>query len=176
MALPPLANAQQLADALGLEIRTLQRNRKKGLPLPAEGEATAAWAPRAMAWLAEQRARKKPPRKRPDPAERALTRIRNANAKLAELRLKKAQGELHSLKACDEQFERRLGRLTNVFFQLPDKFARKLFQAPSPDHIKLVVEQELRAAFELLHSDAAVEDVETDDDLEDVDEGEGDAA
>lgn len=145
---------EQLAQALGVNVRTLERDRKRGLPLPADGEDAAAWAVRAKAW--RKATRLKPgPRARlvPGDAETsAMVRFREAKAQLAELDLAERRGALHSRHDCEQLAVRRLQDLQSAFAQLPDRMARRLYQAPSPEWIKQQLTDALRHAFEVLSS------------------------
>ena len=60
------------------------------------------------------------------------------------------QMELHSQSECEAQTVKRLQELRNAFARLPDVLARSLYQAKSPDAIKVRVEEELRRIFEVL--------------------------
>lgn len=143
---------EQLAEALGLNVRTIERDRLRGLPLPADGEDLAAWATRTRAW---RKATRKAPGPRPRvpsgaPEALAMTRFRTAKAELAELELAERRRQLHSQQQCEELHVRRLQDLMAAFQLLPDRMARRLYQAPSPDFIKLQLTQELRRCFEVL--------------------------
>lgn len=146
---------QQLADALGLAVRTVQREKGRGLPLPAAGEHLASWAARARAWRAAHKQRTGP---KVDPAAAGdqvglahwNLRYRQARALRETLALQRERGEVHSKADCEREQVQRLLELRAFFVQLPDRLARRLFQAPSPEAIKVEVEAELRHAFEAL--------------------------
>lgn len=143
---------EQLAKALGINVRTIERDRKRGLPLPADGEDLSAWAVRAKAWRKSTRLKPGPrARLAPGDAETAaMVRYREAKAELAELDLAQRRGELHSRHTCEALALRRLQDLQSAFAMLPDRMARRLYQAPSPDWIKEQLTEALRACFEVL--------------------------
>ena len=147
-------NNEQLAKALGVNVRTIERDRLRGLPLPADGEDPAAWATRAKAW--RKTTRLKPgPRSRLAPGDAetsAMVRYREAKAQLAELDLAERRGALHSRLDCETLAVRRLQDLQAAFAMLPDRMARRLYQAPSPEFIKLQLAEALRHCFEVLAS------------------------
>jgi hypothetical protein len=124
------------------------------MPLPIEGETLEVWAVRAREW--KRTNRQKPGRRGTptgDPKAAADLRFRLAKAELAELDLAVRLGQLHSQQDCESLTVRRFQELRNVFAQLPDTLARKLYQAPSPDAIKVLVEAELRRCFGVLAGD-----------------------
>lgn len=124
------------------------------------GEPLEDWAKRAREWKTVHR---RPPgrpaesKAAPTSESSADVRYRLAKAELIEIQLAKAKGELHSKVDCEAEAVRRLQEVRTAFAQLPDKLARRLYNAPSPDAIKLVVEEEIRRCFEAL-----VDDVDAD--------------
>lgn len=142
-----------LARALGVNTRTLERYRKRGMPWPAAGQPLEEWAKIATAWRTANRRKPGPRARRPDAdglGGDALEQQRRLRNELLELQLKEKRGELHSTKECEALAVRRLQELRNAFAMLPDQLARALYQAPSPDAIKARVEEELRRIFEVL--------------------------
>lgn len=142
---------EQLAEALGLNVRTIERDRLRGLPLPADGEDLAAWATRAKAW-------RKSTRKRPGPRPTAtagdsdiiaMTRYRVAKAELAELQLAERRAQLHSKEECESVQVRRYQEMCNAFASIGDALARRLYQQ-SPDAIKVIVEEEVWRRLEIV--------------------------
>lgn len=147
---------EQLALALGVNVRTLLRYCARGLTTPVGDESVEAWVARANEWRRSNRGRagrKAEPRS--DGEQSANLRYREAKAELAELDLAERRGELHSRVECERTFVSRCAELRAAFSLLPQALARKLYQAPSPDAIALVVEQELRRIFEVLSGEHA---------------------
>ncbi|RTL23066.1 MAG: hypothetical protein EKK55_13770 [Rhodocyclaceae bacterium] len=149
-----------LCAALGITLRSLQRHRRGGCPMPADGESIETWAPRAKAWIADHRKKSGPkPLESKDPkADAALLRWRTARAKLAELQLERERAKVHSREECERAAIARLQELQAAFARLPAKLGRRLMHAPSPDFIQQVVEEELRHAFESLARGEVVDD------------------
>ncbi len=136
---------------LGVNPRTLTRHFEAGLPRLAEGQSEQDWLTAARQWIAERRGKPGPRATAPSPAvQDALDRWRQARAELAELQLQEARGEVHTRSECEAAQVRRLQELRAAFTRLPDLLARRLYQAPSPEAIKVVVEEELRSAFDSL--------------------------
>jgi phage terminase Nu1 subunit (DNA packaging protein) len=145
---------ESLAQALGINVRTIERDRKRGLPMPAAGEDIAAWVVRAKAWRKSTRLKPGPrARLAPGDAETsAMVRYREAKAQLAELDLAERRNVLHSRHDCEQLAVRRLQDLQSAFAMLPDRMARRLYQAPSPEWIKQQLTEALRHCFEVLAS------------------------
>ena len=158
---PRLRNGQELAAALGINVRSLQRYRSRGLELPAEGEAIEAWAPRAKEWIGRARQKTGPKIESGTDAEKLRHwdwRYRRARAEREELNLRIARGEVHSKAECEREQTLRFQDLNAAFAMVPDKLARRLYQAPSPEAIKIVVKNEIRLAFDnLVRGTAAAE-------------------
>lgn len=146
------ASIEQLAAALDVSTRTINRDLTRGLPRPMRTETLEDWAKRAREWKTQHRRPAGRPREKEKPATEAEAdvRYRMAKAELMEIKLAEAKGELHSQRECEDVTIRRLQEVRTACAQLPDKLARRLYQAPSPDAIKLVVEEELRRCFEAL--------------------------
>lgn len=146
------ASIEQLAVALGVSTRTINRDLTRGLPRPMRTESMEDWAKRAREWKKTNRRPAGRPVEKPKPATEAEAdvRYRLAKAELMEIQLAKAKGELHSQIECEAVTARRMLEVRTACAQLPDKLARRLYQAPSPDAIKIVVEEELRRCFEAL--------------------------
>ncbi|MFN3242078.1 MAG: hypothetical protein ACE37K_11245 [Planctomycetota bacterium] len=145
----------QLAKALGVSVRTIERDRAKGMPLPANGEAIKAWAKRAKAWRAEQR-RIPGPRKAKASIEeqkpsKPLERKRLADAKRAELELAKAEGLLHSKEECEREDAQRWAQVMNALRMLGPRLARRLGNVnPTPEFVQEVYDEEMSLAIETL--------------------------
>lgn len=143
----------ELASELGVGVRTLERYFERGLARPKDGEAIADWGKRSRRW---RRLNRKPPGPRAKRAEAgelggdALERQRRLRAELLEIQLAERRGEIHSTKECEAQAIRRLQELRNALGMLPDQLARALYQAPSPDAIKVRVEEAIRRVLEAL--------------------------
>ncbi|MBL9076997.1 MAG: hypothetical protein JNL08_05815 [Planctomycetes bacterium] len=149
-----VAAQQQLAAELGVNVRTVQRDRKAGMPRQRRGETIPAWAARVRAWREASRQRPGPKTRTPSDAEAAaMVRYRLAKAELAEIELARVRGDLHSRQQCDDARVRQCAEISGALRMLPDTLARKLYQAPSPDAIKLVVQEELRRALAVLTDD-----------------------
>lgn len=119
--------------------------------MPADGEVLDAWVTRARQWIAANRKRTGPKTSGDaDTEAKARIRWRLARAQLAELELQQRRGAVHSRSECERDFVARLQELRAAFAQLPDMLARRLYQAPSPEAIKVQVEEELRRCFEAL--------------------------
>lgn len=145
--------SDDLASALGVALRTFERYRKRGMPQLADGQAVDEWVEVAQQWRDANRKKPGPRAVRvsSDAAGGdALERQRELRNKLLELQLAERKGELHSTKECEALAVRRLGELRNAFAMLPDQLARALYQAPTPDAIKVRVEEHLRRIFEVL--------------------------
>lgn len=145
--------SDDLASALGVALRTFERYRKRGMPQLADGQAVDEWVEVAQQWRDANRKKPGPRAVRvsSDAAGGdALERQRELRNKLLELQLAERKGELHSTKECEAMAVRRLGELRNAFAMLPDQLARALYQAPTPDAIKVRVEEHLRRIFEVL--------------------------
>ena len=145
--------SDDLASALGVALRTFERYRKRGMPQLADGQAVDEWVEVAQQWRDANRKKPGPRAVRvsSDAAGGdALERQRELRNKLLELQLAERKGELHSTKECEAMAVRRLGELRNAFAMLPDQLARALYQAPTPDAIKLRDEEHLRRIFEVL--------------------------
>ena len=145
--------SDDLASALGVALRTFERYRKRGMPQLADGQAVDEWVEVAQQWRDANRKKPGPRAVRvsSDAAGGdALERQRELRNKLLELQLADRKGELHSTKECVAMAVRRLGELRNAFAMLPDQLARAHYQAPTPDGIKVRVEEHLRRIFEVL--------------------------
>lgn len=141
-----------LAKALGVHERTVQRWRRAGLTPPAGDENLDAWAARARAWAATARRRSGPTvlpgiASAKVDADTALARLR---AQKLQLELRLLRGDVHSRHHCDALFVRSCAELRAAFARLPGEFAQKLYQAPSPEAIQVIVEEEIRRCFEVL--------------------------
>lgn len=154
MPRPPVTN-QELADALGLSYTSAARLKRRGMPMPAVGEKLADWAARVRPWC---EAMKRKPGRRPaggaagpdgDPDSLAayVLRWRKARALREELELQRATRLVHSREDCERDAVRRLRDLLAAFSGLPDRCARLLFNAPSPEWIKEQLVRELRSCF-----------------------------
>ena len=121
--------------------------------MPATGEDLAAWVVRAKAWRAANRMKPGPrPAAGTEAKMAAEVEYRKLRTQKLRLEVDVLKGALHSRAECEAQAVQRLSELRASFTQLPDRLARRLYQAPSPDAIKLIVEEELRRCFEVLVS------------------------
>jgi phage terminase Nu1 subunit (DNA packaging protein) len=152
------ASIEQLAVALDVSTRTINRDLTRGLPRPMRGENLEDWATRARQWKTTHRRKAGRPveKERPASEAEADARYRMAKAELIEIQLAKAKGELHSRVECEEQRTRLCAELSAAFQHVPDSLARRCYQAPSPDAIKLVVQEVIRRCFEVLSHDVDV--------------------
>jgi phage terminase Nu1 subunit (DNA packaging protein) len=142
---------EQLADALGVNVRTIERDRRRGLPLPGADEALADWVTRAKAWRQANR-RKPGPRPAADgsaAADVAMTRFRIAKAELAELQLAERRGELHSQKACEAERVARFGEVAMAMLGLGQAVARKCAHQTA-EVVLMVVNEEVRRRLQVL--------------------------
>lgn len=144
--------------ALGVHPRTLQRWRVQGLRDPAPGESIEAWKQRVAEWRRSRRRRPGPEANGGESQVAAETKLKQLRAEKLSIEIKAMRGELHSKAACEAAFVARCGELRAAFAQLPDKLARKLYSAPSPEAIKIQVEEELRRCFAVLAGDEVQED------------------
>lgn len=134
---------------MGVSERTVARLKPLGLPMPLPDEDLARWAERAKSWQLAARRRPGPrPAVGGDAKAQAELEYRRLRAQKLQLEVDVLRGELHSRKECEATAVQRLTELRATFTQLPDRLARRLYQAPSPDAIKLVVEEELRRCFD----------------------------
>ena len=146
----------ELAQKLGVAVRTFERYKKRGMPAPADGQAVDEWVAAAQQWRTANRQKPGPRAKRSAEGVEggdALERQRELRNKLLELQLSEKRGELHSTKVCESLAVRRLQELRNALGMLPDQLARALYQAPTPDAIKVRVEESLRRVLEVLTRD-----------------------
>lgn len=135
-----------LAKALGVNVRTIQRDRAQGLPMPAAGESVASWSRRARKW---KRSARKTPGPRPvrppgrTESEAAVLRWQEARAERAAMELAKFRAGLHSRCDCEAGIARRVADVQLAFKNLGSTLARLAFQAPSPDAIQAIVNEEV---------------------------------
>ncbi|MFO1078860.1 MAG: hypothetical protein U1E73_14150 [Planctomycetota bacterium] len=146
----------RLALRLGVNVRSLVRWRAIGLRLPRQGESFTAWSRYVDAWRLKRR-------RRPGPARRSGTG--DADMMLLRLRAEKLtiaigqlRGELHTRDECDALRDARTAEIVAAFDGLPDRLARRLFGAPSPERIAIDVESELRLCFSVLVGDEDAEE------------------
>lgn len=141
-----------MAAALGVNVRTIERDRLRGLPLPTDGEDQAAWVTRAREW---KRANRKKPGPRTvraaagDSEAAAVTRYRLAKAALAELQLAERRGELHSQTACAAERVQRFSEVGIAMLGLGPAVARKCANQ-SADVVLLVINEEVRRRLQVL--------------------------
>ena len=151
MSLPRIKNGSELATALGVNVRSLNLYRSRGLDLPAAGESIEAWAKRAKNWIRSSRKKTGPKAAADVPGSDASKwkywdwRFKRSRALRQELELKKARGKLHSKEECEAEQAERHQAVVMALRMLPDKGARRLYQL-SPEAIKIVLQQELRTA------------------------------
>jgi len=152
-----MAVADDMAKAMGVHVQSIYRWLRAGLPPAAAGQALEDWAKGAREWQIARR-------RRTGPTPLGGTAKASADVDLTRLRAEKLRHELrvqrglvHDRRACDRDFTRRCGELRAAFASLPDVLARRLYQAPSPDEIKLQVEEELRRCFEVLARDGGAD-------------------
>ncbi len=153
---------EQLAEALRVNVRTIERDRRRGMPLPVDGEAIAAWVERARAWKRENR-RKPGPRAKAAPGDAetaAMARYRIAKAELAELQLAERRGELHSQRECEAARVQRFGEVTVAMLGLGQAVARKCAHQ-SADVVLLVVDEEVRRRLQVLADGGLPDDGDT---------------
>lgn len=143
-------DTHDLATALGVAVRTLHLWRRQGLTTPGPEESLEAWVERARAWRASTRKRSAPVAGEKDSKTAADVRFRQLRAQKLEIEISVLKGRLHDRNECERSFVARCVELRAAFGQLPDRLARRLYQAPSPDSIKVQVEDELRRCFAVL--------------------------
>lgn len=149
---------EQLAAALGVSERTIPRLRKKGLPIPMEGEDPKAWALRAEHWRKQNRRPPGRPRDKeqtPDQAD-AEARFRLARAIKVELEVAVIKGELHSRKQCEAEHTRRVGEMTIAMLGIGQSVARRCYNR-TPDVIQQLIDEEVRRRL-LVLSDGGMPD------------------
>ena len=142
---------QQLAKALDLDVRTLQRYLGRGMPAPAEGESLPEWVERASKWKAENK--KAPgPKKSPASEKREQLELEILEEKLSKLRLENEtqRGDLHSKKQCEAEEERNYLQVAQALISVGAKVARKCYQAASPDVVQVIVDDEIRRCLAVL--------------------------
>lgn len=127
-----------LAEAVGLSERQLQRHKAFGMPLPRAGEALTKWAARAWKWIDTNRAPVGPKSQQGDPNDPTSMahynrRYRAARASLAELELQRARGDVHTTAECHAETVQRLAALTAHLRRLPAELAPRLAHRPPED-------------------------------------------
>lgn len=143
-------NRQQLAKALDIDVRTLRRLLRLGMPEPADGETLNSWSARATQWREDTR--KTPgPKKSPERQKREDLEAAILEEKLAKLRRenKVQTGELHSRKQCEADEERNYQQVAQALLSVGAKVARKCYQK-SPDEIQVTVDDEIRRCLEII--------------------------
>jgi phage terminase Nu1 subunit (DNA packaging protein) len=161
----------QLAESLGITVRTLQRYLDRGLPPAAPGETLVHWIARAKPWIAANR-RKSGPKKlvagdglpvAPGGTTDQLERWRRFRADREELELQARRGQVHSKAECEQEAVRRLAELVAGCKMLPDRLARRWGHAIPPDEVKETVDSELREIFDAFARGTAPAEEEQDD-------------
>lgn len=148
---------EELATALGVSSRTIPRLRKRGMPLPAEGEDLQEWAKRAETWRRENR---KPPGRPVDKSveeQDADTRFRLARAIKIELEVEEKKGNLHSKKECEAAHTRRCHEVTISMLGLGQAVARRCYQR-TPDVIQEIIDEEVRRRLQVLAEGGIVDE------------------
>lgn len=152
---------EQLAEALRVNVRTIERDLRRGLPRPADGEDLPAWVERARAWKRENR-RKPGPRPKAAPADAevaAMARYRVAKAELAELQLAERRGELHSQKECEAARVQRFGEVAAAMLGIGQAIARKCANQTA-EVVLMVVNEEVRRRLQVLADGGLPDDVD----------------
>lgn len=157
MLSPGWMTNEDLAKLLGTNVRTIERYRLRGLTPKAPGETAEAWIERAKAWRRANRKKPGPQGAKTGDQKDADLRYRLAKAEIAELDLAERRGDLHSKKECEGQSVRRFADLRAAFSLLPQRLARRAYQAPSPETIQEIAEAEVRRCLELLANGEEVE-------------------
>lgn len=138
-----------LANALGVGVRTLERYLERGLTRPSEGEVLDGWVTRAKRW---RRTNKKPPgpqakRKKLD----ALEQQRLIKNKLLEMQLAEKRGELHSSKECEASDARRWAMVMDAIKMAGTRLARRCGnQNPTPETLQIVYDEEVALSIEAM--------------------------
>ena len=143
-------NRQQLAKALDIDVRTLRRLERLGMPMPADGETLNSWSARATQWRAD--ARKTPgPKKSPERQKREDLEAAILEEKLEKLRRenKVQAGEMHSRKQCEMDEERNYQQVAQALLSVGAQVARKCYQKP-PDEIQVIVDDAIRRCLEII--------------------------
>lgn len=149
----------ELSKALKLSTRTVERELARGMPRPAEGQSLKDWAKDAKKWRADNRGLPGRPKSlaknvlQRGKADDPLDRLREANAKRAELALAKEEGRLHSKDECERDDAQRWAQVMNALRMLGPRFARRLGNmdpAPTPDFVQEVYDEEMALAVEAL--------------------------
>lgn len=143
-------NRQQLAKALDIDVRTLRRLVRLGMPEPADGETLNSWSARATQWREDTR--KTPgPKKSPERQKREDLEAAILEEKLEKLRRenKVQAGELHSRKQCQLDEERNYQQVAQALLSVGAKVARKCYQK-SPEEIQVTVDDEIRRCLEIV--------------------------
>ena len=149
---------EELAAALGVSERTIPRMRKRGLPIPMEGEDLKAWAIRAEHWRKTNRRPPGRPRDKeptPDEAE-SDARWRLARAVKLELEVAEKKRELHSKKQCEAEHTRRVQEMTIGMMGVGQAVARRVYNR-TPDIVQAIIDEEVRRRLQVL-SDGGMPD------------------
>ena len=142
---------QQLAAALDMDVRTLQRYLGRGMPAPKDGESLQDWVTRASTWRAENK--KAPgPKKSTQSEKRELLELEILEVKLARLRLEYdlQRGDVHPKKQCALQQEQDYQLVAAALLPLGGRLARKCYQAASPDVIQGIIDEEVRRCLAII--------------------------
>jgi len=149
-----MTNAE-LAKALGVAVRTIERYRSEGMPLPAASESLADWRKRANAWRRDRR-RLPGPRKRnvdgaPGREGGYLEEKRKLECAKIELELAELRGELHSSKECEAADAKRWAMVLDAIKVAGNRLARRCGnQDPSPEILQQAFEEEVSAMLEAM--------------------------
>ena len=143
---------RQLAEILGLHVRTVQRYRDAGMPDRRGREPFKSWAGRVEDWRRETRKKSGP--KLTNDQEALATRsatwdgeLKRARALRAQLDLAVAQGDFHSVEDCERETVGRIMEVRNALLGWPRKLARRLANQ-SADFIEEQLQAEARDVLE----------------------------
>jgi phage terminase Nu1 subunit (DNA packaging protein) len=141
---------QELAAALDLDVRTLQRYLERGMPEPTEGETLDAWKARAEKWRTANRHAPGPkPRSKTSALDKAELRKKQAEAKLRELDLAERQGKLHSVPECHDLQVGRYQELAAAFAGFARAMKHRVHLVP-PDEVEQILDDEVRRRLEIV--------------------------
>ena len=148
------ATRQELADLLGVNLRTLQKRLAVGMPEPAKGEEPAAWAVRANRWLDETR---QPVGRRPTPAREERERLELAilEEKLTKLRLdnKWQSGDMVSRAEREGEEQETYEGVREMLLELPGRMVRQLCLRREAEAILAAEVREILAELSAAHQD-----------------------
>lgn len=153
----PRPTAAVLAGRLRVGLRTFERWRSAGLPMPRPDEALGRWRPRAARWIARQAQARQAARGPQDGDTAAvdwLLRFRAARARRAAIALAKLRASLHSAADCAAQRGELRALVGSAFEPVAAQFEERLRgqTAHEPEVVQAVGDTAVRAAFDVLQA------------------------